>query len=338
MTATPTAASGTGFPGLLKSAGRRAGAAALGVAAVAAVGVATIGAVTPRAQAAVLTNCVAAPGSCGYPNAANTGVPAKTALKTVPGQVSSGPGWSYNAAANKLVVTGDGTVLSGLSIPGNLEIDADNVTVSNVKVTATGNYGIDIRHTSHVTIKNSTVSGQNATSGRLNYAIDDVYGDSAGMVISGNNISNFRTAVQISNGTASGNYIHDPGYLPGDHTNGFYANGGTQDGTLTIQGNTILNGLGQTDAVNLDAGSSGMPTANMTVKDNLLAGGSYTIYGGAVLGNPTSSIVIQGNRFGQQYYAKGGQYGHVAYFDAAGTGNNWSGNVWDSTGQTAPAK
>ena len=79
-----------------------------------------------------------------------------------------------------------------------------------------------------------------------------------------------------------------------------------------------------------------MPVANKTVENNFLAGGGYTIYGGDALGNPTSNIVIKGNRFGQLYYATSGQYGPGAYFNATATGNVWSGNTWDTTGQPSP--
>src|SRR5712691_7726534 len=282
---------------------RIAAAAALGAAALATAGVLAGGA--GRADAAVITNCAATPGSCSYPGAATTGVPAGTTLKQVPSQVSSGPGWYYNAAANNVIVNVNGTVLSGLYIPYSLVINASNVTVKNVQVVTGGNFGISLTHTSGVTIENSTISGQNSTTGRVSYAIDDIYGDSTGMTIKANNISAFRTAVQMSAGLADGNYIHDPGYVAGDHTNGFYVNGGTAP--LTIEDNTIFNSLGQTDAINLDAGSSGVPVANKTIKNNFLAGGSYTIYGGAALSNPTSKIVIEGNRIGQLYYPKSGR-------------------------------
>ena len=307
-------------------------AAVLGLAALATVGaLAAVG--TFIGHAAELTNCAAAPSNCSYPGPANTGVPAGTTLMSVPAQVSSGPGWYFNAAGGNVVVNVKGTVLSGLYIPYNLVISASNVTVKNVQVVTGGNFGISLTHTTGVTIENSTISGQNSTTGRVSYAIDDVYGDSTGMTIKANNISAFRTAVQMSAGLADGNYIHDPGYVAGDHTNGFYVNGGTAP--LTIENNTIFDSLSQTDAINLDAGTPGpgAPVANKTIKNNLLAGGSYTIYGGAVSGSPTSNIIITGNRFGQNYYSKSGQYGPVSYYNPKGTGNTWSGNSWDTTGQ-----
>jgi len=315
---------------------RRAAAAVLGVAALAAAGVLAGGGAGSRADAAVLTNCAANPVSCGYPGATNTGVPSGTTLKSVPGQVSSGTGWAYNATTGQVTVTGNGAVLSGLSIPYTVEIDASNVTLKNDQIVTGGAFAISLRHTTGVTIENSVISGTNATSGRVNVAIDDVYGDSTGLNITGNNISAFRTAMQVSAGLVQGNYIHDPGYLAGDHTNGIVTNGGTA--AMTINDNTIFNTLGQTDAISLDASTGGVPVANKTISNNFLAGGGYSIYGGdGPSGNPTSNIVIKNNRFGQLYFAKGGQFGAVAYYDHTGSGNTWSGNIWDTTAQTIAA-
>jgi hypothetical protein len=315
---------------------RLAAAAGAGVAVLAAAAALTAGS-AGQARATVTANCAATLAACGYPSATTAGVPAGTTLKSVPAQVTSGPGWSWNAATSTATVTASGTVLSGLSISGTLQINAANVTVTDVKVTASGNFGISLTHTAGATIENSTISGLNPTTGRVSYAIDDVYGDSTAMTIKNDNISSFRTAIQASTGLITGNYIHDPGFQAGDHTNGIYAGGGTQP--LTISGNTILDTLGQTDAINLDAPTPGpaAPVASKTIKDNFLAGGSYTIYGGAASGSPTTAIIITGNRFGQAYFPQSGQYGPVAYFDPTAKGSTWTGNLWDTTSQAVPS-
>jgi hypothetical protein len=281
------------------------------------------------AAPSVPQQCAADPHVCGFPDATNTGVPNGMTLKDVPGQVSSGPGWSYHPGG-WVEVTGNGAVLSGLYIPCNLDISASNVTIDDDEVVTSGDFGISLRHTAGVTIENSTVSGQNATSGRVDTAIKDIYGDSTGMVIEDNNVSQFRTAVEVSTGLVAGNYIHSPGYIAGDHTNGIYDDG--SDAPLTIEDNTVFISQGQTDAITLDASSGGQTVANKTVVDNLLAGGGYAIYGGASEGNTTSNVVIVDNWFSQQYYPLGGLYGPAVYFDTSGTGDVWSDNVW--SGQT----
>jgi Right handed beta helix region len=277
-----------------------------------------------------LHNCGGDPHTCGYPDATNTGPPKGMALRSVPGQVSRGPGWFYDPSG-WVEVDGNGAVLQGLSIPYNVDVSASNVTIKDVQISAGGgDFGVSLRHTSGVTIEDSTISGQNSTDGRVDSAIDDVYGDSTGMVVKNDNISEFRTAIQISTGVVTGNYIHDPGYISGDHTNGIYVGGTTQP--LTISHNTIFNNLGQTDTINLDATSSGQTVSNITVENNLLAGGGYSIYAGAALNASTSNIVIKDNRFSAIYYAQSGQFGYLDEFDAGAPGNVWSGNIWDATG------
>jgi hypothetical protein len=295
-------------------------------------GAATLASASP---ATTSTNCAANPSACGFPDATNTGVPAGTVLQQVPGQVTKGPGWAWNPAGY-VSVTGNGAVISGLSIAGNLDISASNVTVNDVKVTNSGqnSYGVSLRHTSNVTVENSTISGASASSGRLMAGVKDVYGDATGTRVLADNISCAATGVQMSAGLIQDSYIHDMGYLPGDHVNGTTSNGGNTH-LLTIAHNTIFNNLNQTDAVSLfqDNGVQ----ANKTITGNLLAGGGYTIYGGTKAGGPaTSNIQITNNVIATTYFPKGGQYGPVAYYNS-GNGNAWSGNTWDSTGQTIPS-
>ena len=119
------------------------------------------------------------------------------------------------------------------------------------------------------------------------------------------------------------------GLESGDHINGVTSNGAT--GQLTIRDNTILNQFDQTDAIGLfqDFGVE----ANRLITGNLLAGGGYTIYGGDnEQFGVTSNIKITNNRFSDIYFPAAGAYGPLAYFDAQGVGNEWSGNYWDHTG------
>jgi hypothetical protein len=66
----------------------------------------------------------------------------------------------------------------------------------------------------------------------------------------------------------------------------------------------------------------------VTIKDNLLAGGAYTLYGG-LSGNQgassTPGVTITGNRFSAMYYPNGGTYGPAAH---VWSGDVWSGNTW----------
>lgn len=280
----------------------------------------------PSGGAQVPGQCVTAPHTCGFPDATDTGVPGGTALRSVPSQVSGGPGWHFDAQHGSVVVTASGTVLSNLFIPYSLVIDASDVTVRDVRVLTGGYFGIALKHIAGVTIEDSTISGQTLTAGRVGSAIVDVYGDSTGIVIQNDDISQFRTGVQVSTGLIAGNYIHDPGYIHGDHTNGIYVAGTTEP--LTIYGNTIFNNLGQTDDINLDASTSGQAVANKVVVGNMLVGGGYSIYGGDARNGRTSNILIVDNEFGRLYYPGGGRYGPVAYFNPGGSGNVWSGNVW----------
>jgi hypothetical protein len=314
-----------------RRAARRAvtAAAALGgAAALTALGLGT--ALAPAAGAATALNCAAAPSACGYPDATNSGVPAGTTLRSVPAQLTSGPGWSYSAATATTTVTGTGAVLNGLSITGNLDVKATGVTISNDKITASGTYGISLRHAAGVTITHSAITGTSTTTGRVNYAIDDIYGDSDGLAIRNSDISRFRVAVNADAGLITGNYIHDPGFLAGDHTDGIYDPEGTA--LLTISGNTILDSLGQTCAIMLQS-APGIPVANLTVTGNLLGGGGYTIYAGGAQNNSTS-IKITNNRFSQQYYPASGLYGPDAQYQPDGAGNTWTGNIWDTTATT----
>jgi phage baseplate assembly protein gpV len=278
-----------------------------------------------------LHNCGAQPHVCGYPDATNTGVPAGTHLLSVPGQISHGPGWYYDTGG-WVEVDGNGAVLQGLSIPYNVDVTGSNVTIKDVKVIATADdFGVSLRHTHNVTVEDSDIYSTSAGANLLTVGVKDIYGDATGTRVLGNNIWHTSTGVQIYTGLIEGNYIHDMGYADGDHLNGITTNGGID--ALTIEHNTVFNSFGQTDAISVfeDFGVE----ANVLISGNLVAGGGYTVYGGQNPGGPQAyNIRIVNNRFSTIYYSQAGYYGPVSDFDPGAPGNVWSGNIWDTTGES----
>jgi hypothetical protein len=254
--------------------------------------------------------CAPQPSACGYPDASNTGVRAGAPMRTINGSVT---------------LSQDGEVLENAIVTGSIDIQADNVVVRNVRITVSGeSWAIALRHARNATISNCEIT---PSSSRLMVGIVDLYGDGAGTTVRGCEIVNTSTGIQIGQGLIEDNYIHDMGYKSGDHINGTTSNGSTSP--LTIRHNTIFNQFDQTDAVSLfqDFGLE----ANRTITDNLLAGGGYTIYGGEGDRGTTYNIKITNNRIARLFFPRGGYWGPVAHFETSGSGNVWSGNVWDDS-------
>lgn len=280
----------------------------------------------------VRENCAVSPHMCGYPDLTNSGVPASARLRSVPRQVSSGPGWTYDPRG-WVEVYGNGAVLSNLYIPYTLDISASNVTINDVEVVETGpSMGIGLRHTQNVVIENSDIySPYGNGPNRLQVGIKDVYGDSVNTTVKYDNIWNASTGIQLSQGMIEDNYIHDLAYKTGNHVNGIVSDAGESTG-LSILHNTVFNPVGQTDAIALF--ESFGQQMNATVSNNLLAGGGYTVYGGANPGREIPfKIVITNNRFSTLYYPQSGYYGPDAGVDPGVNGNVWTSNVWDKTGR-----
>lgn len=269
-----------------------------------------------------LTNCVSLPSRCGYPDATNTGVPAGTTLRRVPQDLTSGTGWTWDSRG--WIATTDNAIVENLIIDGHVEVYGKNVTVRNNQILQSGeNWAVALRTTTNVVVTHNTMGVTGAP--RLAVGVKDIYGDSTNATVSYNDISNASTGIQMYAGLVERNYIHDLGMNDGDHINGFTSNLGTDP--LTIRNNTILVKFNQTDAISLfqDFGVE----AHRLITGNLLAGGGYTIYGGAGSFGQSHDIRIIGNRFSKVYFPSGGSYGPSADFESQGDGNIWSGNVWD---------
>jgi hypothetical protein len=195
---------------------------------------------------AVVSNCVADPASSGI-TAGASGVIVDTC---------TAPSILFNTA--------------GLS----------DITVQNCTVRQAAGEGVEMNISpgpgvNGLTIQDCTISGLDAGTGRVSYAIDDNRGNTTGLLIQRCDISWCRVGANIANGTIQDCYIHDFGYIHGDHTDGV-TNGGTNGAALSFIHNTIL--MAQPETSPLTLGSSSGNLQNVTIAGNLLAGGDYCAY------------------------------------------------------------
>ncbi len=276
--------------------------------------------------------CIHWPSRCGYPDATTTGVADRTRLRRVPEDVTSGPGWAWDPRG-WVRVTQDGAVVEDLEVSGPIDVTGSHVIVRNNVIHVAGEtWGVALRHTTGATVSGNEIGAADTTP-RLLVGIKDIYGDAVGTTVTRNDIAGASTGIQIASGVVRDNYIHDLAMVDGDHVNGITSNGGTE--RLVIEHNTVLNHFDQTDAIGLfqDFGVE----ADRLIKDNLLAGGGYTIYGGDNRRfGVTHDIQIVGNRISRVFFPSGGHFGPLASFDHQGVGNLWADNVWDEDGSPIP--
>jgi Calx-beta domain len=117
-------------------------------------------------------------------------------------------------------------------------------------------------------------------------------------------------------------FIHDLVTLPGDHNDAIQAT--SLDGSVTIRGNTIWNQNGQTSAIMIGADTGSISNGDLLIENNFLAGGGWTLYGGAPA-KPHSEI-IRNNIFERRFFANVGQFGPVAYLASNVV---WQNNIYD---------
>jgi hypothetical protein len=276
--------------------------------------------------------CVLAPARCGYPAPSNTGVPRRTVL----------------TRSHGFAVTTAGRLIRGLDVTGSIEVDADNVTIEDTRVTnaSPGGHAVWIAPGVHGTvIKDSWLRGADHSHHSIAYAVQNSGSDT-------NRGIRLRmdacTECWSGPGTLSDSYAASNATFPGAHYESIYYGGGS--GRLRLIHNTLVNPHGQTAVV--FAGNDYGNQTGLTIIDNLLNGGGFVIYGGAVgkVGATTRNVTITGNRFGRcltraiynqrsggtacangpdrhGYWPNGGYFGVSAYVNSAVT--KWSGNYWD---------
>jgi hypothetical protein len=266
----------------------------------------------PSESPATQTNCIDTPSACGYPDATNTGVPAGTALTSRSGEVS---------------VTKAGTTVKDLAVTGEIDVEANDTTVEDDEVIASagsGNRGIYIAPgvtgtvIDHVTCHGSGKGTQYCVFNKdSSTKIEYSYLYNCGECLNGP-------------GTITNSFFDVTAVISGEHYEDIYYGGG--EGPLIVNHDTMLNPQGQTATIFASTDFGDQTT--LTITDNLLAGGGYTLYGGTSCttgecGAVKGPVTVTGNRFSDKYYPESGYYGIGAYFDNAAT--TWTGNYWDGS-------
>jgi hypothetical protein len=271
--------------------------------------------VAPKTPAAISSK-PASPKPLTWPGPDDTGVPAGVTLRP----------------SGSVKVTVPGTVLDGLDVRGEIEVMADDVTIRNTRVRGIeGWWGILQRQGySGLTVEDTEIFGngrQRTQFGILNQ----------GMMITVRRVDvhTISNGISTEQGLIEDSYFHDPKFYKDDHIDMIMSSGPPAEGMqLIIRHNTAINTLDQTGAISLfqDFGV----VHNVTVENNLLAGGGWTFYGGAGTKGLSSNIKVIGNVFSRRVWPKGGSAGPVAYWDAKGPGNVWRGNRWEDGGEVSP--
>lgn len=255
-----------------------------------------------------------APTIASFPDASSTGVPS---------------GVSLTPYSGKYTITTAGSTVSGLDITGQLDIEASNVTVKNSRIRGSGVTNVVSlgNGATGFTIQDSEIDGQGQSENGIGWGgytmlrvnLHDTFGDGA---------------KAESGTTIKDSYIHGFDPTSSTHNDGIQTSSGSN---ILIQHNAIIIDYGlymgsqssvgptQNSAVFIKADQG--PITNITVTNNLLAGGGYTVYGGtsSATYSPATSVSISNNTFSKRVWPKSGYYGPVTAVNSS----DFTSNIWE---------
>ncbi len=253
-----------------------------------------------------------------------TPTPTTTPTTPTPTTTPSGgygvPGGTQLTKSGNLTITKAGSTVNGLDVAGCITVSASNVTIKNTRVRGTCDLLVNNRG-KNLTLDHVEIDGL-GSAGTLGIGYDDftvrqslIHGVGDGVRANGD--------VVVEN-----SHITDLASGGGSHNDGIQV---TEGSNIRIVGNVIENRHTQTSAILIGADQGNI--ANVLIEGNTLAGGGFTVYGGArpPAGNTISNIAIKNNRFSTAYFPKGGAYGPMTATDDSRI--TVSGNVWASTGR-----
>jgi hypothetical protein len=241
-----------------------------------------------------------------WPSATTTGVPQGTALTVVNGDMQ---------------IRTPGTVIDGKDIRGCVSVTAPGVIIRRSKIRCTWGYAVLSSNYigTRLLIEDTEISCEN----------DNGVGNRATAVGDNNftarrlNIHSCENGFDVDdNVTIQDSWIHDL-YDDGAeaHTDGIQIAIGRN---VIIEHNVIF--VKGTSAII----SHPSTMSEVTIKNNLMAGGAFSLY---CPRDRSSNVRIIDNRFSRIYFPKGGAYG--PWTDCEKVAELY-GNVWDNTGQLLP--
>ncbi len=266
-------------------------------------------------------HCMAQPSACGFPDVGTAGVK---------------PGVARETVGHDVTLSTAGQVYENKTVLGTLSVTAPNVIVRNVKVVMSpgGAYGIEAfdwsTNVSNLLLQDVEVdmNGTFGSSGIAygNFTAQRVFIHNGSDCVSFTHNATVKDSLCVVGPDTNGDAWPDSTSFcnVGDyHFDGLQSDGG---GGYLIDHNTIRNPCDQVSAIIMSTNSG--PISNVTITNNLMAGGGYTLYCN-VSGIDVPNEVVTGNRFAKSFHPKGGEWGPWTGCDDA---DAVSGNVWDETG------
>ena len=199
------------------------------------------------------------------------------------------------------MITQTGAVISGLDIKGEVVINASNVTLQNCKITNSGYWVVKIADgVTGAVVQNCEING-------VGTGNDGSHGILGSGTFIGNNIYNVENGITLQGSAViRDNYIHGLKASGAPHYDGIQIDGGISN--VTISHNTVINDWGQTSAIMIDNYFG--PISNISVDNNLLAGGGYTVYsdarftGGSITGVSFTNNHMKSGQWGVTNFSK----------------------------------
>jgi hypothetical protein len=212
----------------------------------------------------------------GYPGPQNTGVPLGVTLEK-----------SGSVTADE-----DGQVLENLDIYGCVSIKADDVVIRNVRITCGHKQRAVVIEGSRtgILLEDSEIDGQGSTDVAIGWG---------GYTLRRVNVHDTHDGPRLGSGvTVEDSWIHDMVRKKGFHSDALQSNGGTG---ITVRHNTLVptdtsTGDVLNAAVQLGAENDGGTLADVTIEDNYLDGGNYTVNVRSDAG--VDPVVLRDNVFG----------------------------------------